>query len=294
MSVDKQIADAGFQTPAPSTPPPTRGWLWRWLSTGLIVAGVLFLGAGGVMAYLSLAVPAEPPPPVGRPEPTSLPSLEDNPLPVVSGDELTSQAVDAPAATPTPMLTPTLLPAAPQSGSHGVVPGAEQDVPSGPPPTPSPTPRPPAANPPTRIVAPAINLDAKAIPIGWKQVIQDGKPVSVWEVADYAAGWHENSALPGGGGNIVLSGHHNVKGEVFRYVIDLDLGDTITLYADGRPYTYTVESRFVVRDKGVPEEKRRENARWIGPFPDERLTLVTCWPYTNNTHRVIVIAKPTR
>jgi sortase A len=53
-----------------------------------------------------------------------------------------------------------------------------------------------------------------------------------------------------------------------------------------------VESRFVVRDKGEPEEKRLENARWIGPFPDERLTLVTCWPYTNNTHRVIVIAKP--
>jgi sortase A len=43
----------------------------------------------------------------------------------------------------------------------------------------------------------------------------------------------------------------------------------------------------------VSEEKRLENARWIGPFPDERLTLVTCWPYTNNTHRVIVIAKPT-
>jgi len=150
------------------------------------------------------------------------------------------------------------------------------------------------ADPPTRIVAPAINLDAKVIPVGWKQIIQDGKPVSVWEVADYAAGWHQNSALPGGGGNIVLSGHHNIKGEVFRYVVDLEPGDTITLFADGRPYTYTVESRFVVRDKGEPEEKRLENARWIGPFPDERLTLVTCWPYTNNTHRVIVIAKPAR
>jgi sortase (surface protein transpeptidase) len=23
------------------------------------------------------------------------------------------------------------------------------------------------------------------------------------------------------------------------------------------------------------------------------VTLVTCWPYTNNTHRVMVIAKPT-
>lgn len=294
MSVDKQIADAGFQTPASSASPPTRGWRWRWLSTGLIVAGVLLLGAGGVMAYLSLAVPAEPPPPVGMPEPTSLPSLEDNPLLVVVGDELTSQAVDAPAPTPTPILTPTLPPSTPQPGSPGVVPGAEQDVPSGPPPAPSPTPLPPAADPPTRIVAPTINLDAKVIPIGWKQVIQDGKPVSVWEVADYAAGWHENSALLGGGGNIVLSGHHNIKGEVFRYVVDLQPGDTITLYADERPYTYTVESRFVVLDKGVPEEKRRENARWIGPFPDERLTLVTCWPYTNNTHRVIVIAKPAR
>jgi LPXTG-site transpeptidase (sortase) family protein len=37
---------------------------------------------------------------------------------------------------------------------------------------------------------------------------------------------------------------------------------------------------------------RQANARWIGPFNDERLTLVTCWPYTNNTHRVIVVAKP--
>lgn len=25
---------------------------------------------------------------------------------------------------------------------------------------------------------------------------------------------------------------------------------------------------------------------------DERLTFVTCWPYTNNTHRVIVVAEP--
>jgi sortase A len=244
------------------------------------------------MAYQSLAVPAEPPAPVGLVEPTFPPSLEDNPLPVITGDELTAEAVGAASPTPTPWLTPTPLPATSQPGSTEAVRVAEQDVPSGAPPTPAPTSAPPATDPPTQIVAPAINLDAKVVPVGWKQIIQDGKPVSVWEVADYAAGWHENSALPGGGGNIVLSGHHNIKGEVFRYVVDLEPGDMITLYAGGRPYTYTVESRFVVRDKGEPEEKRLENARWIGPFPDERLTLVTCWPYTNNTHRVIVIAKP--
>jgi hypothetical protein len=87
--------------------------------------------------------------------------------------------------------------------------------------------------------------------------------------------------------------HYNIKGEVFRYLVDLEPGNIITLFADGRPYTYTVESRFVAKDKGEPAEVRRENTRWIGPFPAERVTLVTCWPYTNNTHRVMVIAKPT-
>ncbi|NIQ82554.1 MAG: sortase, partial [Anaerolineae bacterium] len=128
------------------------------------------------------------------------------------------------------------------------------------------------------VVIPAIELDSEVVPLGWKQIVQNGKLTSVWEVAEYAAGWHQNSALPGEVGNVVLSGHHNVKGEVFRYIVDLNPGDTITLYADDRPYTYSVESRFVVRDKGQSAEKRRENARWIGSFSDERLTLVTCWP----------------
>jgi sortase A len=114
----------------------------------------------------------------------------------------------------------------------------------------------------------------------------------VWEVADFAAGWHQNSATPGDGGNVVISGHHNIKGEVFRYIVDLNPGDVITLYADGQPLDYSVESRLLVEDKGVSGEQRRENARWIGSFPGERLTLITCWPYSNNTHRVIVVARP--
>ena len=128
--------------------------------------------------------------------------------------------------------------------------------------------------------------------MGWKLVTHKGKRVSVWEVAGFAAGWHQNSASPGEGGNVVISGHHNIKGEVFRYLVDLNPGDVITLYSDDQPLDYSVESRLRLRDKGVPEEQRRENARWIGSFPDERLTLVTCWPYINNTHRVIVVARP--
>lgn len=282
MPVDKPITDTSSQVPTSTTQPPARGRLWRWFSTGLIVAGLLLVGAGGLMAYMNSTAPAEPPPAVGMIEPPLPPSLEENPLPVVIQDEspgvVTSDVTPAPTSLPATSVTPSQ--------------GSAQDVVAGLPPPPAPTAVPPAINPPTRILAPAINLDAEVTPIGWKQVTQNGKTVSVWEVAEYAAGWHKNSSLPGGGGNIVLSGHHNIKGEVFRYLVDLNPGDTITLYADDRPYTYTVEARFVVRDKGEPEEKRRENARWIGPFPDERVTLVTCWPYTNNTHRVIVVAKP--
>lgn len=149
-----------------------------------------------------------------------------------------------------------------------------------------------AVSPPTRIVADSINLDAKVIEVGWQQIIRDGVPTNVWVVADYAAGWHKNSALPGQGGNIVLSGHHNINGEVFRYLVDLEVGDIISLYVGDQRYDYAVNDKFIVKDRDEPEAVRRANARWIGPFNEERLTLITCWPYTTNTHRLIVIAKP--
>ena len=41
-----------------------------------------------------------------------------------------------------------------------------------------------------------------------------------------------------------------------------------------------------------PLEKRIQNAAFIGTTGDERLTLVTCWPYAVDDHRLIVIARP--
>jgi LPXTG-site transpeptidase (sortase) family protein len=151
---------------------------------------------------------------------------------------------------------------------------------------------PPAVAPPTRIVAESIKLDAPVVETGWKQMTINGEAVNVWVVADYAAGWHKDSSLPGKGGNVVLSGHHNIKGEVFRYIVDLNIGDIVNLYVGDQRYDYVVNDKFIVKDKGEPDAVRRANAKWIGPFNEERLTLVTCWPYNNNTHRVIVIAQP--
>ena len=151
----------------------------------------------------------------------------------------------------------------------------------------------PEQSPLTRVVAESIGMDTDIIPVGWQKQMINSEWVNVWTVADYAAGWHSNSVLPGQGGNVVLSGHHNIKGEVFRYIVDIEPGAVVTLYDDQQqPYNYIIEDKFIVKDKGEPDAVRRANAKWIGPFNEERLTLVTCWPYNNNTHRVIVIGKP--
>jgi sortase A len=49
---------------------------------------------------------------------------------------------------------------------------------------------------------------------------------------------------------------------------------------------------MILPERDQPIEVRLANARYIQPTDDERLTLITCWPYESNTHRVVVIAFP--
>ncbi|MFQ5946504.1 MAG: sortase, partial [Anaerolineae bacterium] len=155
-------------------------------------------------------------------------------------------------------------------------------------------PPPPATSPPTRIMAPSIGLDAEVFPVGWAAVSSGTSTVVRWDVVDRAAGWHQNSAFPGNEGNVVLSGHHNIRGEVFRYLIDLEEGDEIRLLADDELYRYEVVTKMILQERGMPLEVRLQNARWIAATDHERLTLVTCWPYSTNSHRLIVVALPAR
>ncbi|MFN8474741.1 MAG: sortase [Anaerolineae bacterium] len=150
----------------------------------------------------------------------------------------------------------------------------------------------PAQSSPTRFVAPTIGVDSKVEDVGFKTVKQGNQWFSEWETADYAVGFHKISALPGHVGNTVLSGHNNIKGEVFRNLIDLNIGDPISLWADGREYRYVVTDKFIVQEVGASMDQRIANARWIATTDDERLTMVSCWPYWTNTHRAIVIARP--
>ena len=146
---------------------------------------------------------------------------------------------------------------------------------------------------PDRLVAPSIGLDVQVVTVGWHTVPNaSGATDLEWDVATYAAGWHRTSALPGQIGNTVIAGHSNIEGEVFEHLAELKVGDPITVFAGSRQFDYKVTDTFVVLEKDAPMEQRLQNARWIGPFPDARLTLLTCWPPNNNTHRAFVIAKP--
>jgi sortase (surface protein transpeptidase) len=51
-----------------------------------------------------------------------------------------------------------------------------------------------------------------------------------------------------------------------------------------------VDKVMIVPEKYATMDQRKENAQWIGAFDDDRLTLVSCWPRDDNTHRIIVVA----
>ena len=200
--------------------------------------------------------------------------LKTTPIPTATEADIEPAVLPTPTPLP-PTNTPTPVVEAPPTN------------------TPVPPPPPPAAGAgPTRVVIKSVGIDTPVVPVGWSIVEQNGREFSIWDVADYAAGWHNTSAPPGQPGNTVLSGHHNIKGEVFRYLVDVQEGDEIILYVQDAAYQYRVEQKLIVKEKGEPVEVRRQNAQWIAATNDVRLTLVTCWPYTNNTHRVIVVAKP--
>jgi sortase A len=292
----------------------SRPWVWLEqavvLATSLVWTAIVLLIIAFVWAYQDVQArwdelkglptpvpmvlyPTEIPTPTDTP--TATPTL--TPLPTATATPVPTLP---PSATPTSTGSPPdTLPETPLDGRRTPTPTPDLSpsptvLPTRAAPTTSP-PTPPASAPagaPTRLVIKSVGIDTPVMPVAWTVVEQNGLEFSVWNVADYVAGWHQTSALPGQPGNTVLAGHHNIKGEVFRYLVDVQEGDEVDLYVGDTVYPYFVEQKLILKEKGEPPEVRRQNAQWIAPTNDVRVTLVTCWPYTNNTHRVIVVARP--
>jgi sortase A len=144
----------------------------------------------------------------------------------------------------------------------------------------------------THIRIDAVGIATDIVEVSAEMVEVEDQHVLQWQVADWVAGHHDTSADPGEGGNIVIAGHDDVRGEVFRGLHDITLGAAVVLTSEVGTFTYLVTELHYRRERDVPLEERLTVGVFMAPMPEERLTLITCWPYGVDDHRLIVVAKP--
>ncbi len=126
-----------------------------------------------------------------------------------------------------------------------------------------------------RVQIPAINVDAP--------VVQgDG-----WEQLKKGIGQHAGSANPGQTGNLVLSAHNDVFGEIFRDLDQLKPGDPIVVFTQQRTYTYIVAE---VEDGKGYRLVEPTQVEVMSPTRDPAVTLISCYPYMKDNQRIIVRA----
>lgn len=183
-------------------------------------------------------------------------------------------ALEQPTLTPTPLIMAVVLPSGhTPPNSPGGVQFNEAEIPEHLRPLvqtlanlPLPTPGPEQA---VRIQIPAINVDAP--------VVQgDG-----WEQLKKGVGQHIGTPNPGQPGNIVLSAHNDVFGEIFRDLDRLKKGDQVVLFTSQRTFTYVVQQVQVVEPTRVEV---------MAPSQEPIVTLISCYPYMKNDKRIVVSA----
>jgi sortase A len=177
--------------------------------------------------------------------------------------------------TPTPLITAIVLPSGhtPPTATGGAQPN-EAEIPEHLRPLvqsiadlPLPTPGPAQA---MRIQIQAINVDAP--------VVQG----DTWDQLKKGVGQHVGSADPGQAGNLVLSAHDDVFGEIFRNLDRLQPGDQVLLFTAQQQYVYIVTSSQIVAPTQVDV---------MNPTSVPTLTLISCYPYMVDKNRIVVFAK---
>ncbi len=186
-----------------------------------------------------------------------------------------SQSLALPTPTATPVIDVVVLPSGHKPPVNGRPPeqGEAGDIPAHllpainayvPPPVPT-----PSVQQARRIQIPAIGVDSP---------IFQGDD---WEQLKKGVGQHIGSTLPGEAGNLVLSAHNDIYGEIFRHLDKLSPGDEIIVETERQRYTYVVRKIQQVDPTDV----------WVmAPTEHASSTLISCYPYQVNNKRIIVFA----
>ena len=183
--------------------------------------------------------------------------------------------LEQPTLTPTPLIMAVVLPSGhtPPNVEGGARPN-DAEIPEHLRPLvqslaslPIPTPGPEQA---IRLQIPAISVDAP--------VVQgDG-----WEQLKKGVGQYIGSADPGENGNVVLSAHNDIFGEIFRHLDRLKPGDQVTLFTNQRAYNYSVLETRIVEPTEVEV---------LAPTSEPTITLISCYPYMVDDQRIVVKAR---
>jgi len=120
------------------------------------------------------------------------------------------------------------------------------------------------------IEIPAINVSA---PI----VQGDG-----WDQLKRGVGQHIGSINPGQTGNLVLSAHNDIYGQIFRYLDQLQSGDEIVIQTDMRSYTYIIDKETQIVDPTYVQV--------LDSTASPTITLISCYPYMINSQRIVIKA----
>ena len=131
--------------------------------------------------------------------------------------------------------------------------------------------RPPTPGPGTarRMLIPKIGVDAPVV------------AGDTWEDLKKGIGHRPGGANPGERGNMVVSAHNDTYGEIFRDLDKLEPGDEVLVYTDEGAFRYIVNEVKIVSPTKVEV---------MDPTDYATLTMITCYPYLVDTHRVVAIA----
>ncbi len=123
---------------------------------------------------------------------------------------------------------------------------------------------------PSRIMIKSISVDAP--------IVQGDD----WEQLKKGVGHHLATANPGERGNMVLSAHNDVYGEIFRNLERVEPKDEILVYSGSRVFRYVAVQKRIIEPTEVSV---------MYPTRDPTVTLITCYPYLVDNKRIVVIAE---
>ncbi len=167
----------------------------------------------------------------------------------------------------------------------------------------------PEVQPVVRLQIPRLHIDRAVIPLDLRSNAQgiiewDAEALFATRNRPDLVGHVPGSALPGTGGNVVLTGHNYNRGRYNWRGVFVDLkklradDEVIVTTADGRQSSYRVQSVNEVTLRGRNPTEQERHAALLGPYDHERLTLVTCgganiWPFPTRVYVVALPAPPT-